>query len=162
MPSAAPLKDKPQQLRLLFERSDNIRITSPWPPRRRYESNAGARDRPAVRADYGGTFRMALYPFVTDQCGCANIPPNGYNKSALLRSCARRAHEGCVPLMIRRVASRSTPALGSASPKRSPMILLLSASRNRRFLHPMHPRIRQLGQAKTAAALIAQSIPGHS
>ena len=36
---------------------------------------------------YGGKFQMALYPFVngddpdvTDQFGCANIPPNGYNK----------------------------------------------------------------------------------
>jgi peptide/nickel transport system substrate-binding protein len=39
---------------------------------------------------YGGKFDMALYSFVngddpdtTDQFGCANIPPNGYNKSRI-------------------------------------------------------------------------------
>ncbi|MBV9269805.1 MAG: peptide ABC transporter substrate-binding protein [Candidatus Eremiobacteraeota bacterium] len=39
---------------------------------------------------YGGKFQMALYPFVngddpdtTDQFACANVPPNGYNKSRL-------------------------------------------------------------------------------
>lgn len=42
---------------------------------------------------YGGKFQMALYSFVngddpdlTDQFACANVPPNGYNKS---RICAR-------------------------------------------------------------------------
>ena len=39
---------------------------------------------------YGGKFQMALYPFVngddpdaTDQFACANVPPNGYNKSRI-------------------------------------------------------------------------------
>jgi peptide/nickel transport system substrate-binding protein len=39
---------------------------------------------------YGGKFDMALYPFVngddpdtTDQFACANVPPNGYNKSRI-------------------------------------------------------------------------------
>lgn len=39
---------------------------------------------------YGGKFQMALYDFVpgddpdvTDQFSCANVPPNGYNKSRL-------------------------------------------------------------------------------
>ncbi len=39
---------------------------------------------------YGGNFDMALYSFVngddpdtTDQFGCANVPPNGYNKSRI-------------------------------------------------------------------------------
>ncbi len=39
---------------------------------------------------YGGKFEMALYPFVngddpdtTDQFACANVPPNGYNKSRI-------------------------------------------------------------------------------
>jgi peptide/nickel transport system substrate-binding protein len=43
---------------------------------------------------YGGKFQMALYSFVngddpdtTDQFACANVPPNGYNKS---RICDRR------------------------------------------------------------------------
>ncbi len=39
---------------------------------------------------YGGKFQLALYPFVngddpdtTDQFACANVPPNGYNKSRI-------------------------------------------------------------------------------
>jgi peptide/nickel transport system substrate-binding protein len=39
---------------------------------------------------YGGKFDIALYPFVngddpdtTDQFACANVPPNGYNKSRI-------------------------------------------------------------------------------
>ena len=39
---------------------------------------------------YGGKFNLALYPFVngddpdtTDQFACANVPPNGYNKSRI-------------------------------------------------------------------------------
>jgi peptide/nickel transport system substrate-binding protein len=39
---------------------------------------------------YGGKFDLALYPFVngddpdtTDQFACANVPPNGYNKSRI-------------------------------------------------------------------------------
>lgn len=42
---------------------------------------------------YGGKFQMALYSFVngddpdtTDQFACANVPPNGYNKSRLCDS----------------------------------------------------------------------------
>ena len=42
---------------------------------------------------YGGKFDMALYSFVngdntdtTDQFGCANMPPNGYNKSRICDS----------------------------------------------------------------------------
>jgi peptide/nickel transport system substrate-binding protein len=39
---------------------------------------------------YGGKFQLALYPFIngddpdtTDQFACANVPPNGYNKSRI-------------------------------------------------------------------------------
>jgi peptide/nickel transport system substrate-binding protein len=42
---------------------------------------------------YSGKFQMALYPFVngddpdtTDQFACANVPPNGYNKSRICDS----------------------------------------------------------------------------
>ncbi|HLI95105.1 MAG TPA: peptide ABC transporter substrate-binding protein [Candidatus Baltobacteraceae bacterium] len=42
---------------------------------------------------YGGKFNLALYPFVnsddpdtTDQFACANVPPNGYNKSRFCNS----------------------------------------------------------------------------
>lgn len=56
---------------------------------------------------YGGKFQMALYPFVngddpdvTDQFACANVPPNGYNKSRFceprvdaLLAAARRTYD---------------------------------------------------------------------